>query len=94
MRFAILGPVELTAGGRPLPALAPRHRAVLAYLLLHAGTVISADRLTGAMWGHEPPGTARAQLQASVAAARAALRTADADEIGRASCRERVSPRV
>ena len=79
MRFAILGPVELTADGRPLPALAPRHRAVLAYLLLHAGTVISAERLTGAMWGPEPPGTARAQIQASIAAARAALRAAGAD---------------
>jgi DNA-binding SARP family transcriptional activator/tetratricopeptide (TPR) repeat protein len=79
VRFAILGPVELTADGRPLRALAPRHRAVLAYLLLHAGTVISAGRLTGAMWGPEPPGTARAQIQASVAAVRAALRAAGAD---------------
>jgi DNA-binding SARP family transcriptional activator/tetratricopeptide (TPR) repeat protein len=79
VRFAILGPVELTAGGVPLPALAPRHRAVLAYLLLHAGTVISAERLTGAMWGPEPPGTARAQIQASIAAARKVLRAAGAD---------------
>ncbi|HMG64514.1 MAG TPA: BTAD domain-containing putative transcriptional regulator, partial [Streptosporangiaceae bacterium] len=79
MRFAILGPVELSADGRPLRALAPRHRAVLAYLLLHAGTVISAGRVAGAMWGTEPPGTARAQIQASIAAVRAALRAAGAD---------------
>lgn len=82
MRFAILGPVELTtAEGRSLPAMAPRHRAVLAYLLLHAGTVISADRLIEAMWGAEPPGTARAQIQASIAAVRRALRAAGADRL-------------
>ena len=78
MRFTILGPVEMWVDGHPLPGLAPRHRAVLAYLLLHAGTVVGPERLIGALWGQEPPDTARAQVHAAVAAIRRVLRRAGA----------------
>ena len=61
--------------------LAPRHRAVLAYLLLHAGTVVSAERLIGAVWGQDPPDTARAQVHAAVTAIRRVLRAAGADQL-------------
>ena len=64
-----------------MPGLAPRHRAVLAYLLLHARTVVSAERLTGAMWGEMPPNTARAQVQAAVAAIRRILRATGAVQV-------------
>jgi DNA-binding SARP family transcriptional activator/tetratricopeptide (TPR) repeat protein len=78
VRFKVLGPVEVSAAGRPLPGLAPRHRAVLAYLLMHAGTVVSAERLIGAVWGQQPPDTARAQVHATMTAIRRVLRRADA----------------
>jgi len=78
VRFGVLGPVEVLAAGRGLPGLAPRHRAVLGYLLLHAGTVVSPERLIGAVWGDEPPDTARAQVHAAVAAVRRILRPAGA----------------
>ncbi|WP_018349787.1 AfsR/SARP family transcriptional regulator [Longispora albida] len=78
MRFTILGPVETAAPGTQPPPLAPRHRAVLAYLLLHAGVVISTDRLIGAMWGPLPPDSARAQIQTTVAAIRRMLRASGA----------------
>ncbi|MFB4273305.1 BTAD domain-containing putative transcriptional regulator [Nonomuraea sp. GTA35] len=78
VRFAILGPVEVSTGGRSLPALAPRHRAFLAYFLLHAGVVLSVERLTDAMWGPTPPDTARAQVHAALTAMRRTLRAADA----------------
>ncbi|MFI6598419.1 BTAD domain-containing putative transcriptional regulator [Nonomuraea sp. NPDC050536] len=81
VRFAVLGPVEITADGRPLPTVAPRHRAVLAYLLLNAPTVISADQLADAMWGPTPPDTARAQIQATIAVIRRVLRQAGAAEL-------------
>ncbi|WP_220446731.1 AfsR/SARP family transcriptional regulator [Nonomuraea deserti] len=64
------------ADGRELTGLAPRHRAVLAYLLLHARTVLSADQLSDAVWGVTPPDTARAQIQAAVTAIRRVLREA------------------
>ncbi|WNF29305.1 BTAD domain-containing putative transcriptional regulator [Streptomyces sp. C11-1] len=81
MRFTILGPVEAVAPGSDVPGLAPRHRAVLAYLLLHAGAVISTDRLIDAMWGPLPPDSARAQIQTTIAAIRRMLRAADADRM-------------
>lgn len=81
VRFAVLGPVEVAATGSRLPGLAPRHRAVLAYLLLHSGTVVSAERLIGAMWGSGPPDTARAQVHAAVTAIRRALRAAGAVDL-------------
>jgi DNA-binding SARP family transcriptional activator len=81
VRFAVLGPVEVLSGGRPLTGLAPRHRAVLAYLSLHAGTVISAERLTMALWADSPPDTARSQIHAAVTTIRRVLRTAGVDGV-------------
>ncbi|WP_431914451.1 tetratricopeptide repeat protein [Nonomuraea jabiensis] len=81
MRFTILGPVEAVVPGAQPPRLAPRHRAVLAYLLLHAGVVISTDRLVDAMWGPLPPDSARAQIQTTIAAIRRMLRACGADQM-------------
>ncbi|MBN6054789.1 winged helix-turn-helix domain-containing protein, partial [Nonomuraea sp. RK-328] len=67
-----------SAGSRSLPALAPRHRAFLGYLLLHAGVALSVERLIDAMWGPTPPDTARAQVHAALTAIRRTLRAADA----------------
>ncbi|MEU7075163.1 BTAD domain-containing putative transcriptional regulator [Streptomyces narbonensis] len=81
MRFTVLGPVEAVAPGSDAPGLAPRHRAVLAYLLLHAGVAVGTDRLIGAMWGPLPPDSARAQIQTTIAAIRRMLRASDADRM-------------
>ncbi|MGW6565820.1 AfsR/SARP family transcriptional regulator [Streptomyces sp. NPDC054975] len=81
MRFTILGPVEAVAPGSDAPGLAPRHRAVLAYLLLHAGVAVSTDRLIDAMWGPLPPDSARAQIQTTIAAIRRMLRASEADRM-------------
>ncbi|GAA4959136.1 AfsR/SARP family transcriptional regulator [Actinoplanes utahensis] len=76
LRFRLLGPVQVVDDGRPLPGIAPRHRAVLAYLLLHAGRVIGMERLIDAMWGYDRPETARSQIHATITALRRALRSA------------------
>ncbi|NUW31272.1 tetratricopeptide repeat protein [Nonomuraea sp. SMC257] len=81
MRFTLLGPVQLVADDAPLTGVAPRHRAVLAYLLLNAGRVISIERLIEAMWGHDQPDTARSQIHASITAIRKVLRGAGAGEL-------------
>ncbi|MGZ3119873.1 BTAD domain-containing putative transcriptional regulator [Streptomyces sp. H62] len=81
VRFSILGPVEVSVAGRPLPGTAPRHRGVLALLLLNARTVLGAEQIIDAMWGPAPPATARAQIHAAVAALRRVLRTADAEHL-------------
>ncbi|NUP66588.1 MAG: hypothetical protein HOW71_30940, partial [Nonomuraea sp.] len=81
LRFTLLGPVRMIVDGAPLTGIAPRHRAVLAYLLLNSGRVISIERLIEAMWGHDRPDTARSQIHASITAVRKALRGAGAAEL-------------
>ncbi|MFI6598604.1 BTAD domain-containing putative transcriptional regulator [Nonomuraea sp. NPDC050536] len=81
VRFQLLGTVKVIAQNGDLSQLAPRHRAVLAYLLLHPRIVIGVDRLIEAIWGLTPPDTARAQIQSTVAAIRRALREAGARDL-------------
>ncbi|WP_433235926.1 BTAD domain-containing putative transcriptional regulator [Streptosporangium sp. CA-135522] len=78
LRFTLLGSVQMIVDGAPLTGIAPRHRAVLAYLLLNAGRVISIERLIDAMWGYDRPDTARSQIHASITAIRKVLRGAGA----------------
>ncbi|MEY2443214.1 MAG: hypothetical protein QOJ46_2640 [bacterium] len=49
--FGILGPIELRAGDRRLPAGGPRQLALLAFLLLHANRAVSSEQLQDALWG-------------------------------------------
>ncbi|MFF5207207.1 tetratricopeptide repeat protein [Streptosporangium sp. NPDC000396] len=78
LRFTLLGPVQVVVDDAPLMGIAPRHRAVLGYLLLNAGRVISIERLIDAMWGYDQPDTARSQIHASITAIRKVLRGAGA----------------
>ena len=61
VEFGILGPLEITAGGQPLPVQGARTRAVLAMLLVHANQVVPADRLTDELWAGQPAGPGRGQ---------------------------------
>ncbi len=70
--FRVLGPVDALVDGRTV-RLAPRPRAVLAVLLLHAGQVVSASRLIDAVWGDRPPDTAANVLQGYVSSLRKTL---------------------
>jgi DNA-binding SARP family transcriptional activator len=68
VEFRILGPLEvLDDSGRALVLGGPKQGALLAVLLLDAGTVVSADRLIEELWGEDPPGSARGVLQVYVA---------------------------
>ncbi|MBD0348469.1 MAG: AAA family ATPase [Thermoleophilia bacterium] len=59
--------------GQELPIGAAKQRALLAVLLLHAGEVVSTDRLIDALWGERPPNTAAKALQVYVSQLRKAL---------------------
>ena len=73
----MLGPLEvLDDDGRPLALGGAKQRALLAVLLLHAGQVVSADRLIDELWGEDPPDTARSVLQVYVANLRKVLEPA------------------
>jgi DNA-binding SARP family transcriptional activator/tetratricopeptide (TPR) repeat protein len=72
VHYRILGNVEVRVGGENVVVARPRHRAVLGYLLLNAGRVVTVEALADAMWGGAEPATARSQLQADISAIRRA----------------------
>ena len=63
MDFLVLGPLELVVAGAPVRLTARRQRAVLATLLLRAGTVVAGDALIEALWGTDPPDSAASVLR-------------------------------
>ena len=73
MDFRILGPLEVAENGRALDLGGPKQRALLAMLLLHAGEVVSTDRLIDALWEDDPPETAPKALQVYVSQLRKTL---------------------
>ncbi len=60
LEFRILGPVEVSNGAGVLRLGGPKQRALLADLILNAGTAVSTARLIEDLWGDDPPPTARA----------------------------------
>jgi DNA-binding SARP family transcriptional activator len=73
LEFRVLGPLEVVDDGRLVPLDRRRMRALLAFLLLHANELVSADRLIDEVWGPEPPKTAGASLQNYVSRLRKAI---------------------
>ncbi|MBE8521888.1 tetratricopeptide repeat protein [Amycolatopsis sp. H6(2020)] len=74
MRFAVLGSLEVSAEEQRIAVGGPQQRALLAVLLLNAGTVVPMDRLVESLWGRQPPPTARGLLQGCVSGLRRVLR--------------------
>ena len=85
MQFHVLGPLEVTAAGRPVPLGGSRTRAVLALLLLDANRVVPTDRLMDELWPRLAPERAAANLQVRMSELRKALRAVD--ESGRLETR-------
>jgi DNA-binding SARP family transcriptional activator len=65
-RFGILGPLDVTAGGRRTDLGGPKQRELLAVLLIHPNHVVSADRLVQALWGDDAPAGAEVTLRTHV----------------------------
>jgi DNA-binding SARP family transcriptional activator/basic membrane lipoprotein Med (substrate-binding protein (PBP1-ABC) superfamily) len=70
-------------GERSLPLGGSKQRAVLALLLLHANEVVTVERLIEALWGEEPPPSARHSLEGYVSRLRGALGAGDATIVRR-----------
>lgn len=73
LQFRILGSLEVSANGHPLPLGGQKQRALLALLVVHAGRVVPTDQLVNELWGEEPPKTATTSLQNLVSQLRKAL---------------------
>ncbi|MFB9880027.1 BTAD domain-containing putative transcriptional regulator [Planobispora siamensis] len=67
MRFSILGNLAVRrTDGDAVPLARLKHRQLLALLLLRAGTPVSADDLTKALWDGSPPASAGQNLKTYV----------------------------
>jgi DNA-binding SARP family transcriptional activator len=73
LQFGILGPLEVRRSGEPLAIHAPKQRALLALVLLHANRPVPRDELIDQLWGEDTPPSARASLQNQVYALRKIL---------------------
>jgi len=63
VEFRVLGPLEVLVEGRALELKRRKQRSLLALLLLHAGEVVSTDRLIEDLWAGKPPKAAVGSLQ-------------------------------
>ncbi|AYY12561.1 AfsR/SARP family transcriptional regulator [Actinobacteria bacterium YIM 96077] len=78
MRFGVLGTLEVhTDRGEPVRVPELKVRVLLADLLAHRGTVVSADRLIEDLWDAQLPANPRTALQARVSQLRRALDDAE-----------------
>ncbi|MGH2634569.1 MAG: BTAD domain-containing putative transcriptional regulator [Actinomycetota bacterium] len=64
--FRVLGPLEVERNGSPIPFRGSKLKGLLAVLLFGAEQVFSSPTLIDALWGDEPPATARTALQMHV----------------------------
>ena len=77
MEFRLLGSLEVVNDdGGMVPLGPPRQHALLAALVLHAGSWLSVERLVDLLWGERPPATAATIVHGSVAGLRRVLEPA------------------
>ncbi|WP_157975205.1 AfsR/SARP family transcriptional regulator [Glycomyces dulcitolivorans] len=81
MDFGILGPLQLAWDGLPVPLPGRTLPRLFAVLLLEPGNVVPLHRLVDAVWGEDPPATAKRQIQNTVATARGLLLRAGTSEL-------------
>ncbi|WP_189078318.1 AfsR/SARP family transcriptional regulator [Mangrovihabitans endophyticus] len=80
VEFRLLGPVGVTVSGTPVRLGGEQRTALLTMLLLHPNRVVSAERLTGLLWGPRSARTARSALQVRVSQLRRRLDEAGAGD--------------
>jgi len=62
----VLGPLEMTVDGAPVPLGTPKQRAVLAVLVMNRSRPVGIDSLITAAWEQWPPPEARASLHSYI----------------------------
>ncbi|ADJ48123.1 SARP family transcriptional regulator [Amycolatopsis mediterranei S699] len=73
MEFRLLGSMAVLVAGEQVPLGGPKPRTLLAVLLVNAGRVVPVDTLITALWGENPPNSARSVVHTYVSALRRML---------------------
>ncbi|MEN8234558.1 MAG: BTAD domain-containing putative transcriptional regulator [Actinomycetota bacterium] len=73
MEFRVLGPVEVRVDDEVVPIPAPMQRVLLALLIIHAGEVLSTDRIITELWSDKAPASGANALRFHVSKLRSAL---------------------
>ncbi|HKN56794.1 MAG TPA: BTAD domain-containing putative transcriptional regulator, partial [Amycolatopsis sp.] len=81
IRFRVLGPLEVSDGTRSLPLGGLTQRTFLAYLLLHANRAVPLAQVIDALWGANPPPSAKNMLHNAVWRLRKLLSGIDGAEL-------------
>jgi predicted ATPase/DNA-binding SARP family transcriptional activator len=80
MEFRILGPLVAMDGDHEIALGGPRHRALLAALLVHPGDIVPAELLIDVLWGETPPKSAPEMLPVRISELRTLLRAGRAHQ--------------
>ncbi len=79
--FHVLGPIECTVDGRPVPIGHPRQRCVLAVLLVDVNRSVHAEQLIDRVWGEDPPNNVRNVLSSYIARLRGVFKEIGDDQV-------------
>lgn len=77
--FNVLGPLQMTVDGAPVPIGQPLHKAVLARLVIASNREVTSNALIKAAWEDQPPGQPQASLHALIAGLRGKIGQAGHD---------------
>ncbi|HET6212869.1 MAG TPA: tetratricopeptide repeat protein [Micromonosporaceae bacterium] len=77
--FRLLGPLDVRVGDQVVAISSPKHRILLATLLLGDGHPVPVGSLVDATWGDAPPDNPRRTVQTNITRLRALLSEAGAD---------------
>jgi DNA-binding SARP family transcriptional activator/pimeloyl-ACP methyl ester carboxylesterase len=73
VRISLLGPLRVDSGSGSVVLAAAKERALLSTLALNPGAVVATDALVRALWGDDPPASARKTLQTYISNLRQSL---------------------
>lgn len=86
MTVHVLGPVEITKHGAPVPLRRLKQRLLVALLASRANQLVPLSRIIDVLWEHDVPKAARNQVHVHVAAVRRALTASDGDPAAVETC--------